>query len=115
LIGSVYRPPSADVVLFNKHMLEIVKLIHAEIAKLTVMLGDYNLDLLKFRSNNSVGEFLDNMVSHSFFPTIQKPTRITKKTATLIDNSFTNCIRNKFSTAIICSYISDHFPLAVRF
>jgi len=63
-------PPSADVVLFNKHMLEIIKLLHAESAKLTFMLGDYNLDLIKFRSNNSVGEFLDNMISHFFFPKI---------------------------------------------
>jgi len=72
LIGSVYRPPSADVVLFNKQLLEIVKIIPAESAKLTFMLVDYNLDLLKYRSNSSVGEFfLDNMVSHYFFATIQ--------------------------------------------
>jgi len=80
------------------------------------MYGDYNLDLLKFRRNNSVSEFLDNMVglSHSFFPTIRNPTRITETTATLLYNIFTNCIRNNFSAAIICSDISDHFPVAVR-
>jgi len=95
-------------------MLEIIKVIHAENSKLTFILGDYNLNLLKYRSNNSVGEYLDNMVSHSFFPTIRNPTRIIETTATLIDNIFTNCIRNNFSTAILCSDISDHFPVTVR-
>jgi len=35
LIGSV--SPSADVVLYNRHMLEIIKVIHAESSKLTIM------------------------------------------------------------------------------
>ena len=41
-------------------------------------------------------------------PTINKPTRVTRKTTTAIDNSFTDTF---FKTAIFKSDISDHFPI----
>ena len=41
-------------------------------------------------------------------PTINKPTRVTQKTTTAIDNSFTDTF---FKTAIFKSDISDHFPI----
>ena len=45
-------------------------------------------------------------------PTINKPTRVTRKTATAIDNILTNCfIDRTFKTAIFKSDISDHFPI----
>ena len=114
LIGCVYRPPNSDVVLFNKRMLEIINIINAGSVKVTFMLGDFNLDLLKYQDHPHIGEFLGNMLSHSFFPTIRNPTRITETSATLLDNIFTNCIRNNFSAAVIYSDISDHLPVAVR-
>ena len=48
LIGCVYKAPDADNVLFNMHMLNIIQTLHIESAKLIFMLGDYNLDLLKY-------------------------------------------------------------------
>ena len=114
LIGCIYKAPNADNALFNMHMLEIIIVIQSGSAKLTFLLGDYNLDLLKYQSNGAIADFLNNMISHSFFPTIRNPTRITDTSASLLDNIFTNCIRNSFSAAIICSDISDHFPVAVR-
>ena len=45
-------------------------------------------------------------------PTINKPTRVTRKTATAIDHILTNCfIDRTFKTAIFKSDISDHFPI----
>ena len=48
--------------------------------------------------------------SQSFMPLINKPTRITKTTASLIDNIFTNMYVQAIS-GIIISDISDHFPI----
>ena len=45
-------------------------------------------------------------------PTINKPTRVTRKTATAIDHILTNCfIDRTFKTAIFKCDISDHFPI----
>ena len=47
-------------------------------------------------------------------PTINKPTRVTIKTATTIDHIVTNSfVENTFKTAIIKSHVSDHFPICV--
>ena len=47
-------------------------------------------------------------------PTINKPTRVTKKTATAIDHIITNSfVENTFKTAIIKSDVSDHFSICI--
>ena len=53
------------------------------------------------------------MFSNSFIPLINKPTRVTLKTATIIDNIFTNAYENenKYMTGILTTDISDHYPI----
>ena len=46
------------------------------------------------------------------YPTIDKPTRITHNTATLIDNIFTNNLM-QYSTNILLSDLSDHLPIGL--
>ena len=86
VIGCIYRPPNTDVILFNTEISTILENICKKKANLTLIAGDYNLDLLKSDTNVQTGEFLNLMNSFSLLPTIRYPTRITDKTATLIDN-----------------------------
>ena len=81
--------------------------------KFCYILGDYNLDLLNCESHQHTKDFLDHMYSNSFIPLINRPTRITATTATLIDNIFTNNHQNKAQgqQGIIPCHISDHFPI----
>ena len=52
------------------------------------------------------------MFEFGMIPTINKPTRVTKHTATVIDNIITNCILNSdFKSAIVKMDLSDHFPI----
>ena len=46
-------------------------------------------------------------------PTINKPTRVTRHTATAIDHVFTNTIMGniEIKAAIVKTDISDHFPI----
>ena len=49
-------------------------------------------------------------------PTINKPTRVTINTATVIDHIITNVIINTdFNTGILKSCISDHFATMLAF
>ena len=52
------------------------------------------------------------MFEFSMIPTINKPTRVAKHTATTIDNIITNCIINSdFKSAIVKTDLPDHFTI----
>ena len=77
------------------------------------MIGDFNIDLLKYQQHNLTSDFLDTMFSHFFLPLINRPTRITSHTATLIDHIFTNgpIMHNQLVNGIFFADISDHLPI----
>ena len=53
---------------------------------------------------------------NGMIPIINKPTRVTKKSATAIDHIITNSfVENTFKKAIIKSGVSDHFPICIFF
>ena len=52
------------------------------------LLGDYNIDLLKY--NHYSESFLNQLLTYGFFPKIDRPTRVTNTSATLIDSIITN-------------------------
>ena len=114
IVGCVYRPPNTDLSLFNLEFLTILGKINERNPKPTIIAGDFNIDLLKSEVHLQTGEFLNNLTSHSFMPTIFHPNRITETSATLIDNIFFNSIAYQFETAIVYSDISDHFPVAIH-
>ena len=53
------------------------------------------------------------MLRFGMITTINKPTRVTRHTATVIDHIFTNIIIDniEIKTAIVKTDISDHFPI----
>ena len=53
------------------------------------------------------------MYAHSFLSLINRPTRVAKESAPLIDNIFTNCYSNIDNTlqCLIYTDVSDHFPI----
>ena len=75
-----------------------------------VVLGmDHNLDLLKCDSHQPTEQFLDLMVNNEQWPTITRPTRITQKSVTLIDNIFVSSkLYWNFDSMVILDNISDH-------
>ena len=75
-------------------------------------MGDFNIDLFKSESCNYANQFVERLFSSSFLPLITKATRITQHMATLIDNIFTNDLKNLHASTngIIFSDISNHLP-----
>ena len=63
---------------------------------------------------SKVQNFLNLLYENGMIPTINKPTRITKKTATAIDHILTNQFINvNFKTDIFKTDISDHIPVCI--
>ena len=79
--------------------------------KLAYICGDYNLDLLKHDSDSKINDFLTIFFDHNMFPLIDRPTRITYHSATLLDNIFTNIFDNKIKYGVCVSDITDNYPI----
>ena len=77
--------------------------------KAVYLMGDFNIDLLKCEISDYSHNFLLSLQCYSFFPVIDKPTRVYKNSATLIDNIFVNRFDHKISGGNIVSDISDHY------
>ena len=78
-------------------------------------MGDFNVNVSKqIKGSKDIQEFTNLFLSNSFLPLIDKPTRITGKSATLIDNMYTNFSTNNCRSGILCTDFSDHFPISRR-
>jgi Endonuclease/Exonuclease/phosphatase family len=73
--------------------------------------GDFNIDVLKYTTNDFVNEYVDGIFINGFIQILSKPTRCTSHSATLIDHVITNDVRSNYESCILISKISDHFPV----
>ena len=116
LCGSLYRQPNTDLETFLGEYETLMTKIQRKWKN--VILGlDHNLDFLKSAVHKGTQTFIQMTLDYGLVPTITRPTRITKSTATLIDNILVSqnfC--NKFCSSILLDDISDHLPsvLAVQ-
>ena len=54
----------------------------------SVIMGNFNINLLYYNNNKDTTTFLDRIFSNSFLPFITMPTRVANTSETLIDNIF---------------------------
>ena len=111
IVGVIYRPntqPLADMDVFQTTLHDIMHIINGD-KKTGVILGDMNVDILKFNSHHLTGDYLDRLFSCGFLPVIVKPTRVTTSSATLIDHIYINDIATSGQSGIIITDIADHF------
>ena len=74
-------------------------------------MGDFNIDLLKYKCCKYLNNVFNQFSSSGYMHFITKATRITKSTATLIDNIFTNnANKTGHQSGILLIDISDHLP-----
>ena len=117
VIGNVYRPSVNHPTLsssqqFDQFFEMFSNLLNDFSCSNTqvIIVGDFNLDALKYNLVNQVTEYIDLLFSYGFLQLIMKPTRCTPHSASLIDHVLTNTKSDVFETAILTSDISDHFP-----
>ena len=75
---SVYRHPSMDTDEFNEHYFSILneKLL-LEKKKEIILMGDFNINLLRYNEDHNSTDFLDQNYSCSLIPRTTSPTRVT--------------------------------------
>ena len=111
IVGCIYRHPCMeDIDEFNTfYLTPLLEKISSE-KKKVILMGDFNINLLNYDSQNETNDFLNLMQSNSLIPLVLKPTRITTRTKTLIDNIFTNLIDIPHVSGNITYKIADHLP-----
>ena len=94
---------------FNSLFLKsLTNKLSKESNKKIIILGDFNIDLIKTNTNNNASEFLDIIYSSYLIPHITSPTRLTSRSHTLIDNTISNVITEDTISGNIINKISDH-------
>ncbi len=110
IIAVLYRPPDSQFYPFIDHLSTTIDKINKE-HKPAFICGDFNIDLLKIQSHKPTNDFINMFYTGSFYPLIDKPTRVTTKSCTLIDNIFTNILDHKITPGVLYNDITDHFPI----
>ena len=108
LCGVIYRHPNGNINEFIQYLNFALDKTQRE-AKPCAVMGDFNLDLLKYNSHSETDNFLNTMLSNCFQPHIIQPTRITDHSATLIDNIYLNSLNEYFTISGNIIYdLTDH-------
>ena len=112
IISSMYRPPNVNIQSFqccyNSLVCEMNKL-HPR----AIIIGlDHNLDFLKSVDHGGTSQFIHHNLDFNLIPTITRPTRITRNSATLIDNIMVSqSLCGRYTSGIFVDDISDHMPM----
>ena len=111
IIGEIYRVPNTSEVESIQNYETILKQIQNY--KHTKIIGtDQNFNYLQIKNNKHIEDLLNVFITNGLIPTISKPTRITHKTATLIDNLYISAKNNtRVKSGVLCTNISDHLPI----
>ena len=111
MLTLVYRSPNSDHEELENHFkrsLSKQEVSHKDL----ISAGDFNINLLDFDANKKLQNFVNLMFRFRMIPTINKPTRVTRQTASTIDHIITNSLMHTgFKSGIIKTDISDHFPI----
>ena len=118
IVGNIYRPntaPRASIIKFTNMLECILKTIRSDLdlkrCQSIELLGDFNIDLLKFSIHGDTAHYLDSILNYSLLPLITLPTRVIHNSATLIDNILTTSQDDIYDSGILLSDISDHLPV----
>ena len=107
LIGVIYRKPNGNIGSFLSK-LEIVLNAIATSGKTCIIMGDFNINLL-INSNRNTKTYTDLFTIYGYYPFINKPTRVSTHSATVIDHIWCNNTDMVTGGGILLCDISDHF------
>ena len=100
IFNAIYRPPTGDIKIFEQFCKDIFS--KNQNMKHMMFAGDFNMNVLDYEYNGKVKSFFDLMYQRNLIPTINKPTRVGKNSATAIDHIITDYVLTcDFKTAIL--------------
>ena len=107
LIGSVYRPPNACARWIKDFSNQVEKA--ASLAEEIHFLGDFNINLLS--DDEQYRTWSHSFEAYDIAQMVNEPTRVTAKSATLIDHIYTNRPDTITACFVPAVALSDHYPV----
>ena len=114
VVISVYRPPSTSVPDFIVKLEALIKKARELNVQNVYIAGDINIDLLKKEKQDTIN-LVNLMHTYNFYCTINKPTRVTATSATIIDHIWVSDLQNIRASYIIVEDMTDHYPVESHF
>ena len=74
----------------------------------TVLLGEFNANLLNYDIDRDISGFINSTYCNSLLRHIKSSTRITARSKTLIDNIVSNAYDSTFTSGNLLTTLSDH-------
>lgn len=108
ILLNVYRPPKGNLQAFVDQLLDISQQINLDRYSDIYVTGDMNIDHRPSARSPLTTSFIHNMKSLGFTQIIEKSTRVSSTTATLIDVMYVKSLKELSSFVIPCA-ISDHY------
>ena len=88
-IGVSYRHPSSSLIDFQNQFTQTLHSL-AKHKKDYILCGDYNVDVLQRHNSSTINAYVDSVYVEGCLCLIDKPTRFTPSSATLLDHVHTN-------------------------
>ena len=89
IVGCIYKHPDNNIDDLNTNCLRpLLQKLSKELPKHAFLLGNFNIDIVKFNSCRSISNFLDELSSSYIIPQICLPSHITGSKKTLSDIIF---------------------------
>lgn len=105
IIGGIYRTPSRNIESFLFNLDKLLSFLTKKSGNICIG-GDFNIDILT--QDNRKQDFINILLSHNMYYTINIPTRVTESSETAIDNFITNIDRKNVNVECIVTALSDH-------
>ena len=80
--GCIYRHPHMSINGFNDNYMNVLLENIKKENKSCILMGDFNIDLMRSAANNAISNFLETMSSSFFATYILQPTHVTLKSKT---------------------------------
>ena len=111
IVGCLYKHLALQINDFTNDCISPLLLkLRKEPSKRIFLLGDLNIDLLKYGLSDLINNFIDTLGSNFILPHIILPTRIFK-TSTLINKNFSiSTFLEEIELVNVTSKFSDHLP-----
>ena len=110
IVGCIYRHQLMDFNELNCYYLNPLLEKLAKEQKNVLLLGVFNVDLLKYEQREANNEFRDSLSSNMVLPYINQQTRITSHSKSFIHNAPSNYISQDSVSANLTATISNHIP-----
>ena len=115
-IGAIYRPPDKSVVSFTDYLDKHLFGPSFNSDDKYIIAGDMNIKYcpVSIASNQRSLDYSTFFMENDFQFLIDKSTRFDKSNQSIIDHMWSN-IKVNYTSCVLCSPLSDHFPTFANF